>query len=344
MSTESLLISTVLLVMLATYVICGVPFGLLLGRYKGTDPRTVGSKNIGATNVFRSISYWAGGITALLDILKGFLCTFFGVRIVAVVVGVGVEYFLPARDEMPHFAWVSAFIFLAAVFGHVFSPYLKFRGGKGIAVGFGAALGFSPLIALGLVFVWALCTFPSRYVSVGSIASAVALPFLALFIYYPVTVSFELPFILVAITVVWAHRKNLQRLKDRTELPFSFKHGNHSGSAVSAKGATDATDVNESPKAENLKTATDHKADSNESEKFRTDPHFPEKGTGLFFGSEPGLKEHIQSRMSETAAKKSSHDAEKIKQISDAYRANSQAQKGKECTKSPQTDRKETHE
>lgn len=321
MPTESLLISTVLLVMLATYVICGIPFGLLLGRYKGIDPRTVGSKNIGATNVFRSISYWAGGITALLDMLKGFLCTFFGVRIVAVVVGVGVEYFLPARGQMPHFAWVSAFIFLAAVFGHVFSPFLKFRGGKGIAVGFGAALGFAPLIALGLVFVWALSTFPSRYVSVGSIASAVALPFLALFIYYPVTVSFELPFILVAITVVWAHRKNLQRLKEGTEQPFTFKHGNNSSSVV------DAPEVAEPSKTESEETATERKAGSKESEKSSADPHFPEKGTGLFFGSEPGLKEHIQSRMSETATTTSSHDAEEIKQISDPYRANSQAHK-----------------
>lgn len=340
MQSSSLLIVTVLLVMLATYVICGIPFGLLLGRFKGTDPRTVGSKNIGATNVFRSISFWAGGLTAILDMLKGFLCTFFGVRIISVVMGVTVDFFLPEHPHVPHYAWVSAFIFLAAVFGHIFSPYLKFRGGKGIAVGFGAALGFSWQIALGLLVVWALCTVPTRYVSVGSIASAIALPFLAFFIYYPVTVSFELPLILVAITVVWAHRNNLHRLKEGAETPFSLKHGNAQSSAQ-----TSPLPGVKNPAIEEeleLKQAAGNAAED-PAKMARHNPYFPKKGTGLFFGSEPGVRDHIQRRISEDSSATASHNTENTQKISDTYKVS--ASSTKEGTTRPhETDSKNKHD
>ena len=128
----------------------------------------------------REVGPKAAALTLACDVAKGFVCTFLGTWVLAFFCfGGGVSQALP----MGAWSWTGACLFLAAVCGHVFSPYLRFRGGKGIAVGFGAALGISWPIALGLLVVWALCTVPSKVVSLGSVAAAVALPFLAFFLY-----------------------------------------------------------------------------------------------------------------------------------------------------------------
>lgn len=283
MATPSFLIISLLLVMLGTFFVCGIPFGLLVGHALGTDPRTVGSKNIGATNVSREINFFAGVLTALLDMAKGFVCTYFGVRIIALVLSVAPVYFLPDGPYLPQYAWVSAFIFLAAICGHVFSPYLKFKGGKGIAVGFGAALGFSWPIALGLIVVWGLCCFPTRYVSVASIASAAALPFLAFFIYYPVTISFEIPLVLISIIVIWAHRKNLSRLRRGLEPKLSGTQKSQSLEALLDPELDEEIRLEEAVLAEGKV--------SNAGEDL------PEQGTSVFFGSEPVVTSHVQKRV-----------------------------------------------
>lgn len=283
MATPSFLIISLLLVMLGTFFVCGIPFGLLVGHALGTDPRTVGSKNIGATNVSREINFFAGVLTALLDMAKGFVCTYFGVRIIALVLSVAPVYFLPDGPSLPQYAWVSAFIFLAAICGHVFSPYLKFKGGKGIAVGFGAALGFSWPIALGLIVVWGLCCFPTRYVSVASIASAAALPFLAFFIYYPVTISFEIPLVLISIIVIWAHRKNLSRLRRGLEPRLSGTQKSQSLEALLDPELDEEIRLEEAVLAEGKV--------SNAGEDL------PEQGTSVFFGSEPVVTSHVQKRV-----------------------------------------------
>lgn len=217
---SSMLLPVLLAEMLASYCIAGIPFGLIFGKQKGVDVRQSGSGNIGTTNVTRQIGVGAGVLTMVCDILKGWVCTFFGSMIMTALVFNGDPSFVAPTGP---FGWAIACVYLACICGHVFSPYLKFRGGKGIAVGFGAALGFSWPIALGLLVVWALCAVPSRYVSAGSLCAAVALPFLAFFIYYPTSFAFLAPFILVAIIVVWAHRENLERLRAGTEQPFTFK-------------------------------------------------------------------------------------------------------------------------
>lgn len=283
MASPSFLIITLLLVMLGTYFMCGIPFGLLLGRMKGKDPRTVGSKNIGATNVSREINFFTGALTALLDMAKGFVCTYFGVRIIALALSVAPDYFLPTWPHLPQHAWVSAFIFLAAICGHVFSPYLKFKGGKGIAVGFGASLGFSWPLALGLLVVWGLCYFPTRYISVGSIASAASLPFLGFFIYYPVTLSFEIPLVLIAIIVIWAHRKNLQRLHRGLEPKMGDTQQNESLEAMLDPALDGEIRLKESILGKDK--------DSNEQ------ADLPKQGTTVFFGSEPVVTSHVQKRV-----------------------------------------------
>lgn len=216
------LVIATLLIMLAAYCICGIPFGLIFSSRKGVDVRTKGSGNIGTTNVAREVGGGTAALTLLCDAGKGFISTWLGGWILAELF-FGGDPSLLAPDAA--YGWCMGCIFLACICGHIFSPYLHFRGGKGIAVGFGAALGFSWPIALGLLMCWGLCMAPSRRVSVGSIASAVALPFLSFFIYYPVTWAFEVPMILIALIVAWAHRDNIKKLRDGNEAPMAFANG-----------------------------------------------------------------------------------------------------------------------
>ncbi|MEY8436424.1 glycerol-3-phosphate 1-O-acyltransferase PlsY [Atopobiaceae bacterium 24-176] len=301
-----------LLLMLATYCICGIPFGLLFGSADGVDVRAKGSGNIGTTNVAREVGAKAAALTLLCDIAKGFVCTFFGVQLLAFFCfGGDVATVLP----MGAWSWCGACLFLAAVCGHVFSPYLRFKGGKGIAVGFGAALGISWPIALGLLVVWALCTVPSRVVSLGSVAAAVALPFLAFFIYQPSSWAFELPFVLVAVVVVWAHRQNIAKMRAGDESTFSMKSGDSPDEAVSAEEAARA-DVSEAGRAHEpsafdrarrsalAETAAVDSAERSQSvaevqeeaqEAAEKDAsEVPPMGEGLFFGDEDVVTEHIK--------------------------------------------------
>jgi glycerol-3-phosphate acyltransferase PlsY len=112
-------------------------------------------------------------------------------------------------------------VYAAAILGHVFSPYLHFHGGKGIAVGFGAALGFMWPVSLGLLVVFVVFAVPTRYVSLGSIAAAISLPILGWAIYHPSNV-FVILLGIVAAVVVWAHRANIGKLMRGEEKRFSF--------------------------------------------------------------------------------------------------------------------------
>ncbi len=121
------------------YFVCGIPFGMLIARSQGVDVRHTGSGNIGATNVGRSVGAWAAGLTLLLDAGKGWLCT-------GLATWAFSSFFAEAKSLAPGqpFDWALTCVYAACVLGHVFSPYLGFHGGKGISVGFGAALGPRP--------------------------------------------------------------------------------------------------------------------------------------------------------------------------------------------------------
>lgn len=203
-----------------TYFVCGIPFGLLIASKEGhIDVRKVGSGNIGTTNVARSVGAKAGSLTLLLDALKGFLSTFIWQKVFCMAVFAGNASMVAPTGE---FGWMASIIFLAAICGHVFSPYLHFHGGKGIAVGFGAALGYIPAVALGLLVVFVVFAVPSRYVSLGSSMAAVSLPIWgAVFGYAPATIC---PLVIITAIVVWAHRANIKKLVHGEERKFSFHH------------------------------------------------------------------------------------------------------------------------
>ena len=198
------------------YLVGSVPFGYLIGRVYGYDIRKEGSGNIGATNVTRVVGPRAGKICFLLDFLKGFL------PVLLLRIGVNKGWF-PA----PAGGFGEAALIVAVVLGHMFTIYLGFKGGKGIATALGAVTAVTPYAAIAAFAVWAAVFLATGYVSLGSIAGALALPILAWgFSCWdrphlpPAMLIF---FAVLALFAVWKHRSNIQRLRNGTENRFARK-------------------------------------------------------------------------------------------------------------------------
>ncbi len=184
------------------YLIGSIPFGVLLARARRVDLRRHGSGNIGATNVARTLGPGAGLFTLLGDALKGVLAVWLAERVLGSPAGV---------------AGAGVFAFL----GHVFSVFLKFRGGKGVATGLGVFAWLTPGATLCAAGVFALCLAAFRYVSISSMVSALSLPVWGLVWQAPreyVTTA-----ALVALLVVVRHTDNIRRLRAGTESKFAIK-------------------------------------------------------------------------------------------------------------------------
>ncbi len=209
------------LLALLAYLLGSIPFGLLIGLARGTDIRQHGSKNIGATNAGRVLGRKWGFLCFGLDFLKGVLP----------VVGAGLWMgVLGVRDLPAHSAWAWLGVGAAAILGHMFPLWLRFKGGKGVATGFGVMLAtyvgvtFPAIIALA---VWLVLVKATRMVSVASCAAACSLPVsiavLRLAAWPRGGVSWEgvTPYLIVstlaACLVVWKHRANLARVRAGTE-------------------------------------------------------------------------------------------------------------------------------
>lgn len=203
--------------MIASFAACGVPFGLIFAeRMGGVDVRETGSGNIGMTNVARSVGAPAAALTFACDVGKGLLCmglsraALFSVRPVNVPLEVG----------EPAFASLTV-IYACCVLGHVFSPYLHFKGGKGISVGFGAALGLHWPMAAVLLGAFLLLAIPTRHVSAGSIAAALTLPLQCPLLWHMSAWTCA-PVAVAAAVVIWAHRGNIVKLARGEERRFEF--------------------------------------------------------------------------------------------------------------------------
>ena len=200
-----------------SYLVCGIPFGLIIAKSHGVDVRTVGSGNIGTTNVARCVGKGAAALTLLFDLGKGFVCiTAARYAIAALCLNGDVS----SLDHTTLFGTCVSVVYMACILGHVFSPFLGFHGGKGIAVGFGSALALWWPIGLGLLAVFLIFAVPSKHVSLGSICAAISLPIQCLLWSFPLVST--LPVAIVAALVVWAHRSNIKKLASGTESDFSF--------------------------------------------------------------------------------------------------------------------------
>jgi len=183
----------VALLVLISYLLGGIPFGLIVSYLlTGEDPRKVGSGNIGATNVSRAAGKKAGLITLVLDALKGLVPV------------------LLARHLFPTNPWAVALVGLGAVCGHCFSPYLRFKGGKGVATGAGVFLGIHPLALLLSLAVFAGMLKWKGYVALSSLFAAWAMPFFVLILKGSAPIS--LAAALMAAIITFRHRSNIERL------------------------------------------------------------------------------------------------------------------------------------
>ena len=183
--------------LLFSYLLGGIPFGLLVSWFKNLELRTLGSGNIGATNVYRALGLRWAILVFVLDAFKGA-----GSVLLA-------QYFLGK-------GWYAGLCGLFSVFGHIFSPYLRFRGGKGVACGFGVMLVLAPWASLLSLLVWALLVAWRKLVSLASLLASIILLILLWL--------FSLPLWVVGVgmgiclLVFWAHRANLARLLSGKEL------------------------------------------------------------------------------------------------------------------------------
>jgi acyl phosphate:glycerol-3-phosphate acyltransferase len=203
-----------LIALAAAFLAGSIPFGLFIGLAKGIDVRQHGSKNIGATNVGRVLGTKYFFLCFALDLLKGFGPTF----------GAGFLSGATKSFTQPT-AWAWLAVMLAAVLGHVFSPWLKFKGGKGVATSLGALLGVFPHLTVpgAAVFgLWLIVLGIGRYISVASIAAGLALPLMTIgWFATKGPISTGVPFIVVSVVlgalVVYKHRANMKRLREGTE-------------------------------------------------------------------------------------------------------------------------------
>lgn len=197
---------------IVSYLLGAIPFGLLIGKARGVDVRTVGSRNIGATNVLRTVGKPWGILTFILDAIKGFVPAF-------VFPTLGNHFGL---DFQP--LEISALIGgIAAILGHNFPIYLRFRGGKGVATSAGALLGIAPLAAAVGLALWALIFFTTRYVSLASILAAISVPVVGWLYYAKTGRAIPVALTVLAALIVLRHRANIGRLLKGTESRFKKK-------------------------------------------------------------------------------------------------------------------------
>ena len=190
--------------LLAAWLIAAIPFGLLAGLAMGVDVRRAGSGNIGATNVIRVVGAKLGVIVFLLDVSKGW---------VGVMIGrwLGME------------GWMLATVALVVVMGHSFSPYLAFKGGKGVATALGALIGINPLSALICFLVWFVVVGITRYVSLGSVIGVIPAPVLVYLLAPSHNAELAVGVIPLILLIIGRHSENIERLMKGEENRFGAR-------------------------------------------------------------------------------------------------------------------------
>jgi glycerol-3-phosphate acyltransferase PlsY len=202
-------------VLIGSYLLGSIPFGYLAGRIAGIDVRKAGSGNVGATNVVRVLGKKYGYPVFVLDVSKAFAAVKMSLLIA------------PGQTQ----DWNSPQVFgilaaMCSVLGHVYPPWLKFSGGKGVATSAGALLALAPVATVIGVVIWVVVFWLTRYVSLASIAAAVVLPIVILVVTSRDQNSGKLlvySSFCVAAVIIWRHRSNLSRLMRGTETRFTRK-------------------------------------------------------------------------------------------------------------------------
>ena len=223
------------LIVLISYLLGSIPFGYIVARAHGIDIRQHGSGNIGATNVMRTLGKKAGWTVFACDTLKG---------LVAVILAKYIADHHSITISHPSYRGENGAIFqvidivrlpeaigaisaaITCIIGHNFPVWLGFKGGKGMATSAGVIIGMMPITAAGCMAVWAMVFFATRYVSLASIAAAVALPLITMVLLLT-GIVYGWPYFYFAVAAcvlaIWRHRSNIVRLMNGTENKFVKK-------------------------------------------------------------------------------------------------------------------------
>lgn len=224
---------------IAAFLAGSIPFGLLIAKAKGVNIREHGSGNIGATNVLRIVGKPYGIACLLLDFLKGMIPTLLAVSL-CLITGknpqMAIEALSPFATVFPAAdAWQAQTLIiltgLCAILGHNYSPWIGFKGGKGIATSGGVLVALIPVGVLILLLVWLVLFFTTRYVSIASIGAAAAVPLITIYGSYKhgyiADGTWNKPLFIFSIVIgtlaIWKHRSNIKNLMNGTEHKFSKK-------------------------------------------------------------------------------------------------------------------------
>jgi glycerol-3-phosphate acyltransferase PlsY len=202
----------VLILYLTAWLILGflsgsIPFGWIIARVHGIDIQSIGSGSIGATNVRRALGWgWAAAVLAL-DVLKGLL-PLIGLKVC-------LAHMPAAQIPLPWHPWLLMLTGIAAILGHTYTPWLRFRGGKGIATGLGVVTALMGWWLLAPLATFILVVATTRMVSLGSIFAALSVA--AFILSVPGLRAYWLLAIAVPVLVLWTHRQNIERIFAGTE-------------------------------------------------------------------------------------------------------------------------------
>jgi glycerol-3-phosphate acyltransferase PlsY len=198
----------VAVILFTAYLLGSIPSAVWLGEWLyGVDIRQHGSRNSGATNTFRVLGKPLGFTVLLMDVSKGFLA-------------VQASYWFLQEDKS--YVLLDVFAGLCCILGHIYSVFVSFKGGKGVATSFGVYLALNPFTVFVCLAIFILVFFTTRYVSLASILAALSLPWISYFVFQqfePITILFNA---FITALVVFSHRKNIQRLINGSEPKMNF--------------------------------------------------------------------------------------------------------------------------
>ena len=197
----------------ASYLLGGIPTGYIIGRLKGIDIRQHGSGNPGTANVYRTLGRLPGIITFIFDFLKGFIPAMIAMKFF---------YLQGAGDFSKGHWWIPVTAGALAIAGHIWTVFLNFHGGKGVATAAGVFMALLPIPTTCAFVVFAVAVAITGHISVGSMSAAVSLPVLCFFLADARQRPFTLLALTVCILIFYTHIANIRRILKGAEL--SFKH------------------------------------------------------------------------------------------------------------------------
>ena len=204
------------LLFIASYLLGGIPTGYILGRLHGIDIRKHGSGNPGTANVYRILGKWPGIATFAADFLKGFI---------PAMIAMHYFYIEGATDFSKGHWWIPVTAGALAIAGHIWTVFLHFHGGKGVATAAGVFMALLPVPTTGAFLVFAIAVALTHHISVGSMSASVALPVLCYFLAGGAQRPFTLLALAVCVLIFYTHLSNIKRIVKGRELAFQHKAG-----------------------------------------------------------------------------------------------------------------------